>query len=91
MHVRANKLLLLGASLATLALLVVAALRENVGREWRRTQRAYRTELPAEQAAAFDVQLRQVYAPPLHATDRCISCHVGMAPGESGVRTLSLL
>ena len=86
MNIRANKLLLLGASLATLLLLLVAAFRENYWREWRRVQRAYRAELPAQQADDFDVQLRQVYAPALHVTDRCISCHVGMAPGETGIK-----
>jgi cbb3-type cytochrome c oxidase subunit III len=86
MNIRANKLLLLAASLATLLLLLVAAFRENYGREWRRVQRAYRAALPAQQAADFDVQLRQVYAPALHVTDRCISCHVGMAPGETGIK-----
>src|SRR5512140_2826007 len=86
MTIRANKYLLLVSSVATLALLLVAAFRENYGREWRRVQRAYRAALPAPQNADFEIQLRQVYAPTLHATDRCISCHVGMAPGESGVK-----
>jgi cbb3-type cytochrome c oxidase subunit III len=82
---QANKLLLLGTSLATLALLVVAAARENVLREWRQTQHAYRAALPADLAASFEIQLRQVYVPALRASDRCISCHVGMAPGETGL------
>ena len=86
MNVRANKLLLLVASVATLLLLFVAAFRENYWREWRRVQRAYRAELPAQQADDFNVQLRQVYAPALRVTDRCISCHVGMAPGETGIK-----
>lgn len=38
-----------------------------------------------EQAGAFEIQLRQVVAPDLKATDRCVSCHVGMAAGETGV------
>jgi mono/diheme cytochrome c family protein len=83
--VRANKLLLLTTSLATLALLVYAAYSETVARDWRRLQRAYRARLPAEQAAEFDVHLRQLYVPALGATDRCISCHVGMAPDETGI------
>lgn len=82
---RANKLLLLTASLATLALLVYAAYSETVARDWRRLQRAYRARLDPAAAAAFDVHLRQLYVPALGATDRCISCHVGMAPGESGI------
>ncbi|HWP66154.1 MAG TPA: c-type cytochrome [Candidatus Limnocylindria bacterium] len=82
---RANKLLLLTTSLVTLVLLVYAAYSETVARDWRRLQRSYRTRLPADEAAAFDVQLRQLYVPALGATDRCISCHVGMAPGERGI------
>jgi mono/diheme cytochrome c family protein len=83
--VRANKILLLVASLGTLALLFVAVWRENVDRDWRRIQRGYRARLAPDQAADFDVQLRQLYVPALGATDRCISCHVGMAPGEAGI------
>jgi cbb3-type cytochrome c oxidase subunit III len=83
--VRANKLLLLLSSLATLALLVYAAYSETVARDWRRLQRTYRARIPREQAAEFGVHLRQLYVPALGATDRCITCHVGMAPGETGL------
>jgi cbb3-type cytochrome c oxidase subunit III len=85
MHATANKLLLLAASLGTLALLVYAAYRENYAREWRRAQREYAAHLPQEQRAAFPVQLRQVYVPALRAADRCVSCHVGMAAGETAL------
>ena len=83
---RANKHLLLWASLASLLLLGVAAYQENVLQPWRQLQARY----AALQAAtpgnpAFEVKLRQVVQPALKATDRCISCHVGMAPGEVGV------
>lgn len=78
-----NKLLLLASSLATFLLLLVAAYQENFLREWRVIQRAYRRQLPPAQAADFSLQLRQLYIPSLGATDRCISCHVGMAPGEN--------
>ncbi len=80
---RANKLLLLVASAVSLALLVGAALEENVFRGWRRLQRDYRERLP--DPSAFRVQLRQVVVPRLQATDRCISCHLGMAPGETAI------
>jgi len=83
--VRRNKLLLLIASLGTLALLGTAAYQETIAREWRRLQRDYRGKLDPAHAADFAVHLRQVYVPALAATDRCISCHVGMAPGETGV------
>jgi mono/diheme cytochrome c family protein len=83
--VQANKLLLLLASLGTLGLLLTAAYRETVGREWRQRQRAYRAALAPGPAAEFALQLRQLYIPALHATDRCISCHLGMAPGETPI------
>ena len=82
---RRNKLLLLGASLATLGLLVLAAYQETAARDWRRLQRTYRARLDPAHAADFEVHLRQLYVPALGATDRCISCHVGMAPGEPGL------
>lgn len=85
MNVGANKHLLLWSSLATLVLLGYAAFREHYLQDWRRLQREYRHRLPAEAAAEFRVQLRQVVVPSLHTADRCVTCHVGMAPGEIGV------
>ena len=85
MNPRANKLLLLSSSLLTCALLTTAAYQENVQQEWRRLQRQYRKALPADAAGTFKVQLRQIVVPALGVTDRCVSCHVGMASGESGV------
>ena len=90
MNVRANKLLLLLSSLATLAVLGFAAYRENVLDEWRVIQRRYARELPPEAAAEFNVQLRQIVSPSLGIADRCVSCHVGMAPGEQGIKTIPL-
>jgi len=87
MNVRANKLLLLVSSLATVVVLGLAAYRENVLEEWRVIQRRYARELPAEAAAEFNVQLRQIVVPGLSVADRCVSCHVGMAPGEQGIKT----
>jgi mono/diheme cytochrome c family protein len=75
-----NKHLLLWSSLVTLGLLVTAAAEENFGRQWRRIQRsASRPGTPTE------LRLRQVFVPTLSAADRCVSCHVGMAPGEQAV------
>ncbi len=62
-----------------------AAYQETIARDWRRLQRAYRTRLDPAHAKDFRVHLRQMYVPALGATDRCISCHVGMAPGEDGI------
>ncbi len=79
---KANKYLLLASSLGTLLLLVVAAVQENVFKDWRRIQGSARV---AGSAGGIEVRLRQVVVPALRATDRCTSCHVGMAPGEPGL------
>ena len=75
-----NKWLLLGSSIGVLVLLIVAALQENVFREWRQIQ---------SQARGADgpvpVQLRQVVNRSLGVADRCVTCHVAMAPGEQAV------
>ncbi len=64
----------------TLALLVAAAAEENVFKDWRRLQQ--RTTGPD---GALEVRLRQLVVPSLDVIDRCVTCHVGMAPGESSV------
>jgi cbb3-type cytochrome c oxidase subunit III len=74
-----NKHLLLWSSVGVLTLLVVAAVRENYLRGWRQIQASVRTD-----AGPLDERLRQVVVPKLHVTDRCVTCHVGMAPGEQG-------
>jgi len=76
---RANKYLLLISSLGVLALLMLAAVQENFFTEWRQIQATARAEAPVPQ------QLRQVVVPVLGSSDRCVSCHVSMAPGEQGV------
>lgn len=76
----ANKVLLLGSSLATLALLVAAAIEENVLKDWRELQGA-----ASGPAGPIEVHLRQVVVPTLKAADRCVTCHVGMAAGEPSV------
>ena len=82
---KANKHLLLWSSLAALAVLAWAAMQENFLRDWRVIQQRVQARLPASQAEAFTVQLRQIVSRDTGATDRCVSCHVGMAPGEDGV------
>ncbi len=81
---RANKHLLLWTSLGTLAVLAWAAYEENALQDWRVLQRSYRELLPQDRRGAFAVQLRQIVVPELRVTDRCVSCHVGMTPGEIG-------
>jgi len=75
-----NKYLLLASSLGCLVLLLVAAAQENIFKPWRRIQASARTE-----AGPVEVRLRQIVVPGLRTADRCVSCHVGMAPGESGI------
>ena len=82
---KANKHLLLWSSLAALAVLVWAAFHENYLSDWRVIQRQIQARLPSSQADAFTIQLRQIVSREVGATDRCVSCHVGMAPGESGI------
>jgi cytochrome c oxidase cbb3-type subunit 3 len=78
---RKNKYLLLVSSIGVLILLLVAAVQENFLKDWRRIQaKAHGDE------GAIPVQLRQVVNSNLGVADRCVSCHVAMAPGESGVR-----
>ena len=82
---RANKHLLLWSSLTTLVVFSVAALEENLCSDWRVAQRQVVLRLPADQAQAFSVELRQIVSPETASTDRCVSCHLGMAPGETGL------
>lgn len=81
-----NKHLLLWSSLGVLTLLIAAAVQENFLKEWRQIQAAVRAD-----SGPLDVRLRQVVVPKLNVTDRCVSCHVGMAPGERGVSGSSVL
>lgn len=81
----ANKQLLLWSSLAALAVLAWAAIQENFFSDWRVVQQRIQARLPASQAEAFTIQLRQIVSRDTGATDRCVSCHFGMAPGESGI------
>lgn len=81
-----NKYLLFFSSLAVLLALAVAAVQENYLREWRRIQATGRNE-----EGPITVQLRQIVNPSLKTNDRCVSCHVSMAPGESNVTGSAVL
>jgi mono/diheme cytochrome c family protein len=83
---RANKLLLLCSSLGVLALLVVAMVQENFLKEWRRIQMTAQAR-----GEELDSRLRQIVVPALHVSDRCVTCHVGMAPGELGIAGVPVL
>lgn len=86
MNNRNVKTVIFSASLAVIALLVFAALRETVFVEYRLHQLRYRKQLvalaktPAEKAAAkgYEIRMRQLVLPALGRTDRCISCHAGI-------------
>lgn len=75
-----NKHLLLWSSVGVFLLLAVAAASENFGKEWRLIQKSARTP-----EGTVAVHLRQVINPALNTADRCVSCHTGMAPGETGI------
>ncbi len=77
---------LLVSSLATLILMIIAALQENVFPEWRRTRLQYASILREKAtddrgraiADQFRVMLDQNVLPELHKVDRCITCHAGV-------------
>ena len=83
---RRNKILLLLASLATIALLVASALRENTYAEWRQTRLEYSRilESKAEDARGrsiaeqFSIGIDQIVLPELETRERCVTCHVGL-------------
>ncbi|GAB4272180.1 MAG: hypothetical protein Kow0092_27180 [Deferrisomatales bacterium] len=82
---RAWKIALLVGSLAALALMIAAAIRENLGYDWRSYQRAYweavaarATGAQAGAAARRRIELRQVVLPDLGRLDRCVACHAGI-------------
>ncbi len=91
---------LLAVSLATLALLIVAALEENVFSQWHRTRAEYAVILqekaidPSARTVAeqFKIAPDQHVLPELDRVDRCITCHTGiddqrMADQEQPFRT----
>lgn len=73
-------------SLATILLLLVAAVQENYLSEWRAAQREYRRLLlskaddegQVKAARGFGVEIRQIVVPDLARIDRCVSCHLGL-------------
>ncbi|CAN5326529.1 hypothetical protein BH10ACI3_BH10ACI3_02750 [soil metagenome] len=80
-----NKYLLLFSSLGVLILLVAAAVSENFFKEWQSIQKVSKTS-----EGPIDTRLRQIVTPSLRSTDRCVSCHVGMAPGEQITSSLAV-
>lgn len=79
------KLWLLVISLATIAVLGAAALKENVFAPWRLVQMEYQEilrekatdEWGREVAASHEIGLRQIVVPELGVMDRCVTCHNG--------------
>jgi cytochrome c oxidase cbb3-type subunit 3 len=72
-----NKHLLFWSSIAALIMLVFAALSESFWKDWQQIQKSARAD-----GSSIDVHLRQLVIPELNTTDRCVTCHVSMAPGE---------
>ncbi len=77
---------LLVSSLATLALMIIAALQENVYPQWRLTRTEYAEILQQKAtddrgrmiADQFEIGLDQNVLPELQRVDRCITCHAGV-------------
>jgi mono/diheme cytochrome c family protein len=65
------------SSIGVFLLLAAAAVSENFMKEWHGIQNSAKTT-----EGAIDVRLRQIVNPNLKVTDRCVTCHVGMAAGE---------
>jgi len=80
------KWLLLIVSVATLGVLVAAALRENVLAGWLELREEYAAILEtkavdargADIARQFDLNMEQYFLPGLERVDRCTTCHAGM-------------
>jgi len=65
------------SSIGVFLLLAIAAVSENFMKDWHGIQKVSKT---AE--GPIDARLRQIVNPNLKVTDRCVTCHVGMASGE---------
>lgn len=83
---RRMKVALLMTSLATIVVLVVAALQENRFADWYRLRSRYAgllekmaTDEDGRRAAeGFRVEIQQNYLPRLDVADRCVTCHAGL-------------
>lgn len=75
-----NKHLLLWSSVLAFVMLAFAAISENFYKDWQQIQKVARAE-----DRPIDIKLRQIVVPELNTIDRCVSCHVGMAPGEAAM------
>ena len=65
------------SSIGVFILLAAAAVSENFMKEWHGIQNSAKTT-----EGPIDPRLRQIVNPNLKVTDRCVTCHVGMAAGE---------
>ncbi|MBK6725401.1 MAG: hypothetical protein IPG58_19715 [Acidobacteria bacterium] len=72
-----NKYLLMVSSIGVFLLLAAAAVSENFMKDWHGIQNSAKTT-----EGPVDLRLRQIVNPQLKVTDRCVTCHVGMASGE---------
>jgi len=72
-----NKYLLMVSSIGVFLLLAAAAVSENFMKDWHGIQDSAKTT-----EGPVDLRLRQIVNPQLKVTDRCVTCHVGMASGE---------
>ncbi|MCP4454558.1 MAG: c-type cytochrome, partial [Planctomycetes bacterium] len=84
---RVTLVMLLLVSLSTMGLLIKAIVLENVTTEWRGYQARY-AEILREKATddwgqtladQFRVEMAQIVVPAIGVTDRCVTCHTGIA------------
>lgn len=80
-----NKYLLMISSIGVFLLLVIAAFSENFLKEWQHIQAGSTTT-----EGPIDTRVRQIVNPNLKLTDRCVTCHVGMAAGEQITTSLKV-
>jgi len=70
--------ILAGMSVVFLAALASAPVRPYFA-EWRSVQAEYNRLAVASGAKQVPVELKQIWRPALGTTDRCVTCHLGMA------------
>ncbi|MFV1965827.1 MAG: c-type cytochrome, partial [Pirellulaceae bacterium] len=78
------KVVLLLSSVASLVMLVMAAVKENFTAEWRIHQQEYARGLSetsygtATRSRDYPLEIRQAYLEEWGRVDRCVTCHVGI-------------
>jgi len=85
-RVRLYKTVILLSGLVCMIFFGLAALEENISREWRVLQKEFKeilhknakTQREKDLAASFPIEIRQVIIKDFNTVDRCVSCHSGI-------------